>query len=462
MIRWRLDMKKWLCECGNDENDGNFCYKCGKKRPEQMEDTISNNTFWCNNCGSRLIVNSTSGKDLKCSKCGFEANYYDIDYINTSTPTLARLNIENIPDLRIGEEFSFGRIAEYQLKWTVLDSSEEKIQAICQSYRYLDNLPYNEELVKSTWKSCSLRRFLNEEFIYAAFSQEERSRIINTNLDNENNSLFGTNGGDQTEDKVYILSENEASRLITDDCGKKRKWWLRTPGYSSFSASFFSDSVDVIGEQVNKHGIVGYPSVRPVIWIDTSGIPRYKRESTEEIKSDFIKGNEIEFGFDSRRGPMKWIILDVKDNHALIITKDIFRERLFDKKQDDDYNYIPLWEKSIIRKWLNEDFLNNHMTTEEKNRILVIDNPNNNVKKYDDSIVEGHITKDKVFLLSDEEAKSYFVEDNERCCEGCPWMLRTTDAYFVKCVDHKGELGKISCGPDDYTGIRPAMWIVCS
>ena len=469
-------MGNWICKCGK-ECKGKFCPQCGNKRPENIEsaDTASaentlpdENTVWCSHCGARNSADPAGGKYVKCCKCGLSVYYFgifDLDYLKASTPTIARLNIEKLADLKTGDEFSFGRIAEKQLKWRVIETDEGKIEAICLPDRYLTELPFNEEYVQTTWKTSSLRKFLNEEFTYAAFSEEERSRLISTNVTNDDNSRFGTSGGDPTEDKVFILSEQEVSRLIPDGFIKKKNMWLRTPGYSHYAASFYGKELDVIGEQVNKKGgIMGSmntPVVYPVIWIDTTGIPSYERKAASETASDLKKGGEIEFGFDPHRGSIKWKVLEVKDDRALIISKGILREMVFDEKPEDS-NYVPLWENSILRKWLNEDFLNSYFTDEEKKRVLVTNNPNNNLTKYDKSVVEAHATDDKVFLLSKDEAASYFPKDEDRCCEGCLWLLRTTNPYFAVAVGYKGEISENNnCQPDDYCGIRPAMWISC-
>ena len=37
-------MEKWICSCG-EENEGNFCIKCGKRREEADAGTVSENTM---------------------------------------------------------------------------------------------------------------------------------------------------------------------------------------------------------------------------------------------------------------------------------------------------------------------------------------------------------------------------------------------------------------------------------
>ena len=80
-------------------------------------------------------------------------------------------------------------------------------------------------------------------------------------IKNEDNSKYGTNGGNDTEDKVFLLSEKEAETLFSDEEERIAKateyaeksgvyvnkekgawWWLRSPGSDSSSAAEVHDS----------------------------------------------------------------------------------------------------------------------------------------------------------------------------------------------------------------------------
>ena len=69
-----------------------------------------------------------------------------------------------------------------EIEWIVLDVKGEKCLLIS---RYaLDVLPYNVEDKNITWEKCSLRTWLNEDFLQEAFSEEERKLILNSEVDN--------------------------------------------------------------------------------------------------------------------------------------------------------------------------------------------------------------------------------------------------------------------------------------
>ena len=55
---------------------------------------------------------------------------------------------------------------------------------------------------------------MNEEFLNGAFSQREQKIIETSYLTTENNPTYGTSGGEETADKVYILSQAETDTLI--------------------------------------------------------------------------------------------------------------------------------------------------------------------------------------------------------------------------------------------------------
>jgi hypothetical protein len=70
-----------------------------------------------------------------------------------------------------------------------------------------------------TWESCSFRKYLNNKFWSEAFTQEEKTKVVNTFLPDSN-----------CKDNVFLLSENEASNLMTlDERIYRGNWYLRTP-----------------------------------------------------------------------------------------------------------------------------------------------------------------------------------------------------------------------------------------
>lgn len=167
------------------------------------------------------------------------------------------------------------------IEWTVLDKSGTSILVI--SKYALDALPYNNSFTEVTWETCSLRKWLNETFFSNAFSSDEQEAIRNTTVTADKNPSFGTSSGNNTTDKVFLLSITEVNKYFTSDsakcmgteyCNAQRAleddsgvyWWLRSPGGSSNHAAGVTDYgfVDNYGLGVNYSNI----AVRPALWID--------------------------------------------------------------------------------------------------------------------------------------------------------------------------------------------------
>lgn len=62
-----------------------------------------------------------------------------------------------------------------------------------------------------TWENCTLRAWLNDEFLATAFTEEEQRMIQTSIVSNEDNPKFNTEGGSETEDKIFLLSIEEVS-----------------------------------------------------------------------------------------------------------------------------------------------------------------------------------------------------------------------------------------------------------
>ena len=167
---------------------------------------------------------------------------------------------DNNPDYKIGEIIEFGNYpqeedgTEKPIEWIVM--KKEGNQVLLLSKYVLDAKPYNEEVEEVTWETSDIRKWLNNEFYTTAFNKAEKAKIQTSLIKNEDNSEYGTSGGNDTEDKVFLLSEKEAETLFSNDkkriakateyaeesgvYGNEEKaawWWLRSPGHWSDGAA---------------------------------------------------------------------------------------------------------------------------------------------------------------------------------------------------------------------------------
>lgn len=167
------------------------------------------------------------------------------------------------------------------IEWIVLDKEDGKLLLL--SKYVLDARGYAGAWYNVTWEDSNLRFWLNESFYKNAFTETEQDQILQTQVLNENNPEYGTKGGNDTIDHIFLLSLDEVDRYLSNYLVRMAKgtayaldsnlwtwigaayWWLRSPGYSSISAALvlLNGAVYGNGLSVNYTDI----GVRPALWV---------------------------------------------------------------------------------------------------------------------------------------------------------------------------------------------------
>ena len=96
------------------------------------------------------------------------------------------------------------------IEWLILNVQEGK--ALLISRYGLDVKSYNAEYCDTTWEQCTLRTWLNNDFLSTAFTIAEQEAILLSNVDNSKaqcNNSYNTTGGNNTQDKIFLLSYAE-------------------------------------------------------------------------------------------------------------------------------------------------------------------------------------------------------------------------------------------------------------
>lgn len=195
---------------------------------------------------------------------------------------------------KVGEFISFGHYEQDNytsngkeaIEWLILAKEDNRLLVIS---RYaLDVKPYNEMDTNVTWETCTLRKWLNNDFMNAAFSSAEKALIPTVIVSADKNPDYSTKPGNATQDKVFLLSIPEANKYFKSGFTRRCKttayankqgpytdssgfcwWWLRSPGiYQDFAATVLTDGDFLeMGRGVNTHGY-GSGAVRPALWIN--------------------------------------------------------------------------------------------------------------------------------------------------------------------------------------------------
>ena len=184
--------------------------------------------------------------------------------------------VYNKSEYKVGKTIEFGNYpqdkdgTEKPIEWIVM--KKEGNQVLLLSKYVLDAKSYNEGWGDVTWETSDIRQWLNNEFYTTAFNKAEKAKIQTSLIKNEDNSEYGTSGGNDTEDKVFLLSEKEADTLFSDEEERIAKateyaeksgvyvnkekaawWWLRSPGGYSDGAAVVSCSGWVYGSGDDVH-----------------------------------------------------------------------------------------------------------------------------------------------------------------------------------------------------------------
>ncbi len=225
------------------------------------------------------------------------------------------------------------------IKWLVLKAKENQLFLL--SDIVLDSQKYNTKDQNVTWKTSTIRSWLNgygmsvneegidyrnKNFLNSAFSSDEEASIDTTSVINADNIKYNTDGGDDTNDKIFLLSEleiygtdallhgfassngnNDEARRSKDsafawamgdnrysgvgDSKSNASWWLRSPGYSSDDAIYVLPYGYIY---VTGSDIYNVRGVRPALNLNLSS-SCWKPAGT--VCSDGTK-NEISFDAD--------------------------------------------------------------------------------------------------------------------------------------------------------------------
>ena len=188
------------------------------------------------------------------------------------------------------------------VEWLVLDYDEENHRALLLSRYGLDAKPYHKWRDPITWEKCDLRAWLNDEFLNTAFTEAEQAAILLTDVDNCRTQCYGwsPSGGNDTQDKLFLLSYGEAHKYFNVQFGVKNNvaarvkptdyaisrgsyhythnltaegeitaWWaLRSPG----SFQYCSALVGSDGSLYHTYVDSGTAVIRPAFWLDTDAL----------------------------------------------------------------------------------------------------------------------------------------------------------------------------------------------
>ena len=383
------------------------------------------------------------------------------------------------------------------IKWQILSRTGEDLFLLADSV--LDCKSYNMVQREETWETCTLRKWLNEDFYKAAFNETEQKAIRTTTVKNEDNPVVSVDCGNDTKDKVYLPSiqemtntgygfQNDYSYFDQTRCSvatpyaKKRGvvtdsenyciWWLRSLGGMPGEAH---GAVDIsYNGSVSVHSTyfdVEHYGLRPVLHLNLSSLPstNYTIGKNENICVKGCIWDAVQYG--SYQGqPIIWRVLSVNGDDLFLFADQILATKSYNEEEKE-----VTWETCTLRSWLNHDFYYEAFSEEERKAIRKTTVINEDFVNSDLVTEGGNDTKDYLYLLSTSEIKNpaYGFPDSLSCysetraanrdSEGpLGWWLRSPgcDSSSAACVYSETGWGEEFGDFVSYhfhDGVRPAL-----
>lgn len=203
----------------------------------------------------------------------------NIFYVAIPKASLSKAEVGSYISLGEYEQDNNQSNGKEKIEWLTLAKEEDSILVI--SKYALDCRQYNASSWDETWEASDLRKWLNKSFFNEAFNPFEQEMILSKDVVAVSNPYFDISPGNDTTDKVFLLSVTEAKDYFSTDESRKcipteytikhgstsaysTAWWLRTPGYIRYMTYVNHDgSVSYEGMSIRSTSV----AIRPAMWI---------------------------------------------------------------------------------------------------------------------------------------------------------------------------------------------------
>lgn len=201
--------------------------------------------------------------------------------------------------MEIGNTIAFGNA-----QWRVLEIRKDRMLLLTEEI--IEQRDYHDRKEEVTWEHSEVRAYLNGEFS-ERFKPAEQERIVTVMNRNPDNPWYATPGGNDTMDRIFLLSLDEVVRLYFGDSSRlldqpkpnqrywfdrkdannpKRManfmgfpwwWWTRTPGKNNRVAVYIhgDGNIGIQGNGISKTSFNTIQHItnsnkgglRPALWV---------------------------------------------------------------------------------------------------------------------------------------------------------------------------------------------------
>ncbi|MBO4547615.1 MAG: hypothetical protein J5758_00180 [Abditibacteriota bacterium] len=173
-------------------------------------------------------------------------------------------------------------VPEDPIEWRIIDRLDGNTVFVVSKY-VLEYKPYDDNREKTSlayfWYRSTLKEWLDGNFYNSAFSEEEKTRILTSNIIQQS--------GANVKGRVFVLHTEEAKRFFRDDrdrvclpterakaqkprdpgIGDSGLWWARSSDATPVGSGL--GAVTGNGAVIDSMGYAGlyYLGVRPAMWV---------------------------------------------------------------------------------------------------------------------------------------------------------------------------------------------------
>lgn len=261
----------------------------------------------------------------------------------------------------------------------------------------------------------------------------------------------------------YVVAEqqrNDAIRRFADthDNCHLADWYSTMKTHKEY---FMPDNTHIHGLGTDVYAqLIFKTAINSLEWRKVGNEWQYfgsgdKMKFSVEIEKNV--GDVVEFGSyyinsDEKKEPIEWIVVDKNEE---LKTELLLSKYALERKKFNEVYATTTWQKSDIRKWLNNEFYNEAFENVGSKFVLVTQLDNHKNPEYKSA--DANVTYDRVFLPSYDELKKY-VNANDLKCKatkhfksvggyvndegGADWWTRTHgdgDSHIMN-VSSRGEI----------------------
>jgi len=175
----------------------------------------------------------------------------------------------------VGDTVEHGSFEGLTLEWLTLAVDEENEKALLVTKDIIAHWVYDSAVMEDvTWETSDIREWLNGTFYNGAFSEEQKTYILESEIVNSANPVTGTESGADTVDRVFLLSYEEAQTYFPTD-ESRQACYNFSQEYMAYLAKMMADTPNLeMTEQEALDELDGYNNGTDwpdSWWLRTSG-----------------------------------------------------------------------------------------------------------------------------------------------------------------------------------------------